>query len=162
MKEDELIKKLRRGNASALEAAVGIYTPYLSTVVYNAAALSAEDAEEIIADAFVALWKSAANIDLQKGTLRAYLAAIARNLVKKKLTSVKNEQVLTGETADCTFCEETCRDELWDAVMALGEPDSEIFVRRYRYGEKLREISAATGIKLSAVKQKIARGKKKT
>ena len=36
---------------------------------------------------------------------------------------------------------------LWDAVMSLGEPDNEIFARYYKFGEKLKDISKATGIK---------------
>lgn len=31
-----------------------------------------------------------------------------------------------------------------DAVMSLGEPDNEIFVRYYIFGEKIREIAKAT------------------
>lgn len=48
---------------------------------------------------------------------------------------------------------------MWDAVMLLGEPDSEIFVRHYKYGEKHRETAQAVGMGVSAVKQRIARGK---
>ncbi|URW87778.1 hypothetical protein M5E86_01840 [Blautia wexlerae] len=36
--------------------------------------LPKEDIEEIVADVFVVLWKNAERIDLQKGTLRSYLA----------------------------------------------------------------------------------------
>ena len=41
--------------------------------------LPKEDIEEIVADVFVVLWKNAERIDLQKGTLRSYLAAVVRN-----------------------------------------------------------------------------------
>lgn len=30
--------------------------------------------------------------------------------------------------------------------MSLGEPDNEIFVRYYKFGEKIREIAKATGV----------------
>lgn len=50
---------------------------------------------------------------------------------------------------------------VWDAVMSLGEPDSEIFIRFYKYGERIRDISRATGINMSTVKTKLSRGKDK-
>ena len=50
---------------------------------------------------------------------------------------------------------------LWDAVMSLGEPDNEIFVRYYKFGEKLKDISKATGINISTIKTKLLRGKRK-
>lgn len=45
--------------------------------------------------------------------------------------------------------------------MSLGEPDNEIFVRYYKFGEKLNDIAAATGVNLSTVKTKLSRGKTK-
>ena len=50
---------------------------------------------------------------------------------------------------------------LWDAVMRLEEPDNEIFVRYYKFGEKLKDISKATGINISTIKTKLSRGKRK-
>ena len=50
---------------------------------------------------------------------------------------------------------------VWDAVMSLGEPDNEIFVRYYKFDEKLKDISKATGINISTIKTKLSRGKLK-
>ena len=52
-------------------------------------------------------------------------------------------------------------DFLWDAVMSLGEPDNEIFVRYYKYNETLKEIANAMGLNLSTIKTKLFRGKRK-
>ena len=37
--------------------------------------------------------------------------------------------------------------------MSLGEPDSEIFVRRYKFDEKIKDISKAMGLNISTVEQ---------
>ena len=50
---------------------------------------------------------------------------------------------------------------VWDAVMSLGEPDNEIFVRYYKFDEKIRDISKATGLNISTVKTRLSRGKRK-
>ena len=57
--------------------------------------------------------------------------------------------------------ENTTESVVWDAVMSLGEPDNEIFVRYYIFGEKIREIAKATGVNPSTVKTKLSRGKRK-
>ncbi|MFR5916159.1 MAG: sigma factor-like helix-turn-helix DNA-binding protein [Blautia wexlerae] len=44
-------------------------------------------------------------------------------------------------------------------VMSLGEPDSEIFVRRYKFDEKIKDISKAMGLNISTVKTRLSRGK---
>lgn len=85
--EAELLQRLRNREQKAINEAIELYTPYLSTVLYNLAgtALPKEDAEEIVADVFVILWKNTEHIDLQKGTLRSYLAVVARNAGIKRL-----------------------------------------------------------------------------
>lgn len=45
--------------------------------------------------------------------------------------------------------------------MSLGEPDSEIFVRRYKFDEKIKDISKAMGLNISTVKTRLSRGKRK-
>lgn len=85
--EAELLQRLRNREKNSIDEAIRIYTPYLSTVLYHMAgnSLPKEDIEEIVADVFVVLWKNAERIDLQKGTLRSYLAAVARNFALKRI-----------------------------------------------------------------------------
>lgn len=45
--------------------------------------------------------------------------------------------------------------------MSLGEPDNEIFVRRYKFDEKLKDISKAMGLNISTIKTRLSRGKRK-
>ena len=92
--EAELLQRLRNREKNSIDEAIQIYTPYLSTVLYHMAgnSLPKEDIEEIVADVFVVLWKNTGRIDLQKGTLRSYLAAVARNFALKRI--YKNRQIL--------------------------------------------------------------------
>lgn len=164
--EARLLKQLKKKNDKAIESAIELYTPYVSTVLYNiaGASLMREDIEEIISDVFISLWQNADKIDLQKGTIRSYIAATARNyalkrfMQRKEYTSIDDielpdEKSITEDTVMYDF--------LWKAVMELGEPDNEIFVRYYRYGEKLRDIAVATGVNLSTVKTKLSRGRQR-
>ena len=164
--ESKLLRRLQKRQKNSIEQAIEIYTPYLSTVIYNTAGtgLSREDSEEIVSDVFTALWKNADRIDLKKGTVRSYIAAAARNLALKKLS--KKRECVCIDTAELTDEQNTAENNmfsefLWKSVMELGEPDSEIFVRYYKYDEKLKDISNATGLNLSTVKSKLLRGKQK-
>ena len=165
--EEKLLMRLKNRKRNAIDEAIEVYTPYLSTVLYNMLGnrLPKEDIEEILSDVFVTLWKNADTIDLEKGTLRAYLAAVARNFALKKKLNKQRDYTSLDEIEfpdEAPIPEEnTAESVVWDAVMSLGEPDNEIFVRYYKFGEKIREIAKATGVNPSTVKTKLSRGKRK-
>ena len=94
--EAELLQRLGNREKNSIDEAIRIYTPYLSTVLYHMAgnSLPKEDIEEIVADVFVVLWKNTGRIDLQKGTLRSYLAAVARNFALKRINRKRIIQFL--------------------------------------------------------------------
>ena len=170
MNETTLLKKLRQKRQGALDAAIELYTPYISVVLFNISGgrFSAEDIEEIVSDTFIALWKNADRIDSEKGSVRSYLAGTARNLAAMRLRAKAMESVPIDENeiSDCGgISEELIRSDeaksLWRAVAALGETDCEIFVRYYKRGEKIKDISAAMNLNISTVKTRLARGKKK-
>ena len=50
------------------------------------------------------------------------------------------------------------RQQLIEAVTALGRPDSEIFMRKYFYGQKSREIAEELGMKTNTVDKIVSRG----
>jgi len=164
--ESKLLRQLKRKQENSLNYAIEIYTPYLSTVLYNMVGngLPKEDIEEIISDVFVMLWKNAEYIDLEKGTIRSYISASARNFALKRLNK-KLEYISIDdvELMDTTSFTDDCsqNEQLWKAVMKLGEPDNEIFVRYYKFDEKLKDISKATGLNISTIKSKLSRGKRK-
>lgn len=165
--EAELLQRLGNREKNSIDEAIRIYTPYLSTVLYHMAgnSLPKEDIEEIVADVFiVVLWKNAGRIDLQKGTLRSYLAAVARNFALKRINRKTDHTFLEDiELSDGkNFIEENFHNNyVWETVMSLGEPDSEIFVRRYKFDEKIKDISKAMGLNISTVKTRLSRGKRK-
>lgn len=162
----EGIKKRRRGS---LEKAIDMYTPYVSVIVYNiiGAAMTREDVEETVSDAFISLWKTAHTLDTRKGTLRAYLGAIARNCALKKLRKAESyseldENIVSGDGEPSEeFEEKEEREKLLRLINSLGEPDSEIFLRYYWYGETAAQIAAATGVNKSTVTTKLQRGRNK-
>lgn len=164
-----LIEGLKKQKRGSLETAIDIYTPYVSVIVYNiiGQVMTKEDVEEVVSDVFVLLWRNAKMLDLNKGSVRSYLGTIAKNAAKKKLRSVSAEAPLDESSfASMLSPEERAEKKeemkkLLELIDSLGEPDSEIFLRRYWYGERVSKISAATGICKSTITTKLQRGRKK-
>lgn len=164
--EKKLLFRIKNKEQNSINDAIEIYTPYLSTVLFNMVGnkLPKEDIEEIVSDVFITLWKNAEYIDLKKGSMRGYMATVARNFALKRLN--KKNDCICLDDLELAF-EDTSIDKvsddnyLWKAVMSLGEPDNEIFVRYYKFDEKLTTISKSMGLKLSTVKTKLSRGKHK-
>lgn len=82
---------------------------------------------------FYSLWINAERIDLDKGSLRAYLAAIARNKAKNKLREHKTQTLLIQETDQVEvtdFCLGLEKEErvkiLKDALDMLKRDEREI------------------------------------
>lgn len=161
--DTKLLLQLKNRQKNSINKVIEIYTPYLSTVIYNMVGngLPKEDVEEIVSDVFVMLWKNAEYIELSKGTLRSYMAAIARNFALKRLNKKKDYTTLDDVELPVEDNYRDITDTIWDAVMSLGKPDNEIFVRYYKFDEKLKDISKATGLNISTIKTKLWRGKRK-
>ena len=161
--DSKLLFRLKKGDKNSINDVIEIYTPYLSTVIYNmvGSGLPKEDVEEIVSDVFVVLWKNAGYIDLSKGNLRSYMAATARNFALKRLNKKKDYTTLDDVELPVEDEDKENRDLIWDAVMSLGEPDNEIFVRFYKFNEKIKDISKVTGLNISTIKSKLSRGKRK-
>lgn len=168
--EISLLKKLKQKRQTALQTAIEVYTPYISVVLFRmvGTSLPREDIEEIVSDIFITLWENANYIDLEKGSIKNYITGIAKRLAAKKLRKQPGSYIQLDELEipDGNDVWEACAANdkaarLWKVVMELGEPDNEIFVRYYWYGEKIREIAAVMDLNQSTIKTKLSRGKKK-
>ena len=84
MNDRRLIEQLKAQRRDALDRAIERYTPYVSVIVYHAMeGAPREDIEEVTADVFIALWRTAGSTTGEH--LAGYLAAIARNPAKSWL-----------------------------------------------------------------------------
>ncbi|MCH5210081.1 MAG: sigma-70 family RNA polymerase sigma factor [Oscillospiraceae bacterium] len=167
--EKKLLGKLKKRRYGALEKVIELYTPYVTVIVYNVigAMMQQEDVEEVVSDVFLSLWRNAGTLDSEKGSVRTYLAAIARNTAKNKLRSLCpgeeiNENIISlhGDVYEDIEKKEE-RSFMLEIIKSLGEPDSEIFLRYYYYEEKISKIAEVTGLPVSTVKTKLSRGRKK-
>ena len=151
-----------------LDRIIDNFTPYLKTVINNSANnyLSKEDKEEILEDTFVILWK---NYNQNIIYLEAYIASIARNLVKEKLRKNKltcdiseyENTIAYSENID-TFSEERDKiNQLKQSYTALNSQEFKIITLYYYSSKSIKEISKELNISESNVKTKLFRIRRK-
>ncbi len=162
---DAVTELLRRDPERALNQMLGAYTG----LVYHAAAAvlgrsSHEEIEECVSDAFLAVYQSRDRLDFSRGSVKAYLCATARNLAINRLTRRNaapevplDEWIHTAEETETAALRSLEAEELVDAVLALGEPDSRIVLFRYYFGLPSKQIAKRLGMKPNTVDQRLRR-----
>lgn len=169
MEEEELIARLQRQDASALEALMDRETAYACGVAGAILRHRPRDIEEVVSDAFLALWDNADK--LRAGKVRAYLGRIVRNKALNRLRSLGGELPLeadaltltpTDATSPAEALEQSERAALMETLLAaLTDEDRAIFLRHYYYGQPTAEIGAALDMPAATVKTRLFRGRKK-
>lgn len=168
MHEAKALRELQRGSQRALEWFIDTYNAYVSTIVYNilGSRMGQADLEEAVSDVFVALWKNAGKVQPDK--VRAYLGAVARNAARSKLRGRgddlpldENLLVIDSETPERILEREETRRLVRQAVLSMEQPDRDIFLRFYFYGQKMDAICVEMGMSLSSVKSRLFRGREK-
>lgn len=164
MEDDKLVKRLRRGDPSALEALIERYTPYVSAVIARVLKDRPEDWEELTADVFLAVWDNRSKLRTEQ--LRGYLGAIARNRAFNFLRSRRDTQPLEEDvlSLECGGPEQVLESKelallLRRALSQLGEAQRELFVRHYYYGQTVADAAADMKLNLSTAKTWLRRGR---
>ncbi len=169
MDDRKLAQKLKQGNRLALDRAMAAYTPYLSTVVWNALgpAASAQDVEEVVSDAFLALWSRRDSLQPEQG-LKPWLAAVARNRAIDRLRAARpaplplhEAETAGGPTPEQDLERRMFAHALRQAVEGLPPPDDQLVLRFYYEGEKLKDVARDLGLSVPAAKSRLCRARKK-
>jgi RNA polymerase sigma-70 factor (ECF subfamily) len=130
-----------------------------------------EDVEECVADVWIALWRRPRAFDPKKGSLKTYLSVMTRSRAIDALRSgarkarfqapPTDEAETQSEDASEEMLKRELFGELHDAVNALGEPERELVVRRYFFGQKPAEISERLGMPVKDVNNRLYAAKKR-
>ncbi len=161
--EFELIQKLKAGDSAAFETLFGLYAGKLFYFVNKYLDLK-EEAEEIVQDVFLNLWKHKKEIRSEKA-FKSYLYQIAlnniRNYFNKKLVQEKHKQLIA---LNYLFEKESNADELdYESVIKkvdqlidqLPPKRKEIFLLSRKEGLDISEIADYLNISEATVKNQI-------
>ncbi len=152
-----------------LDKIVDDYTPYIRKIISNMASdkLTLEDKEEILLDTFFVLWKkSKENINIY--SLDAYIAGIARNLVKEKfkklditLSITDNENILNFASYDLYTSEREEINVMREKLKNLKEIEIKIVNLYYYSSKSIKDIAKELKISETNVKTRLHRIRKK-
>lgn len=170
MDDNIIIEKLKNQDEDGFVKLIDRYCNYVSAIICNLShgKLSGEDVEELCADVFLLVWKSRENLHPCE-TLKPYLAQIARNTTWSRLRKSGEEwipfddDILTVSVGGPDELAET-RDQskiINEAVADFPEPEQEIFIRFYFFGESLKVISNRLSLHPACVKTKLYRCRKR-
>lgn len=166
MTDKELLQLYDNDPQAALNEIIDMYDGMVYRVVSGRLAqrCAKEDIEEIVSDVFVQFYRNFGKVDLQKGTVKAYLSVIAKHAALRRAEQLSrtDEQIplddVQNTVPDNSDPERSIiRRLLFEAVRSLGKPESDIIIMKYFYGMKSREIGTALGLRTNTVDKKISR-----
>ncbi len=162
MNDNDLLDMLRRDPQKGLEAVVQQYSAYVLKIAYVrlGEVCTREDIEEAVSDIFLMFYNAGMKNSFDMRSVRGYLSVIAQ----RHCISVFHKFSKADKTLDYNELENiiadngTDEDSLIDAVKQLGEPDSFIFIRKYYFGQKNKDIAKELGMSESTLNSRVSRG----
>ena len=144
---------------------------FVYTIVYGRLSKvgSKQDVEECVSDVFSEVYQTRKLIDLEKGSLKSYLAVLSKRTaidayrkLRKKADGISLDEfdhnwISSDIDVEKIVIDSETGDLLIQEIQALGEPDSQIMIRKYYLGESSKVISKALGIKENTVNKKASR-----
>ena len=170
MTDEKVIRAIAARDERVMDRLMDKYSRLLWSVA--AAVLrpvgSDQDLEECVADVFVYLWTNPEKFDPRRGTLKSYLAMVARSralncrLRLLRQSALPLEELSPGEEPEIAMDLEAREqaEALHTAIDAMGEPDREILLRRYYWDQKPREIAADLDLPVKQIENRLYRAKR--
>lgn len=158
MDDKHIIDLYNQRNEKAISETADKYGSFLYSIAYNLTSIH-EDSEEIVNDTYLNTWNSIPPSN--PSSLRAYLGRITRNLsinlwYKKKAIKRNNGMTeLLSELEDIVPSLTTVEDEIElivltsiinDWLSGLNTENRVLFMRRYWYGDPIKELASKSSI----------------
>lgn len=155
MDDRALLELLRRDGDAGMEALLARYAPLLRYVV-SGVLRDRQEAEDCYSAVTELLWRRLGDYDPERGSLTAWLTAVARNTALNHLKAqLRRERHLAApeetdsaapDTPEDALLRREQADRLNAAIARLGETDRTIFYRRYYYLQPIAQIAAEMGM----------------
>lgn len=171
-KEKQVIKLLKQSPEEGLKMAIEIYGSAVKTICTNILDnLEKEDIEEAISDTFFKLWKNIDNFKTNKNTsLKSYVYAISRNVCFDKLRRLNLNLSLFDIDENNLGVSINMYDEyakiqnekiIKETLNKFKEPDKSIFILRFFYFEKIKNIALKLNLNEKKIENILHRSKNK-
>lgn len=168
LNDQKLLDLIRKNPSKGLGLLIDSYSGLVYYIVQGKLSDAPQDIEECISDVFLQFYEQLSDVDLNKGSIKTYLATIAtrkavsryRKLVSGKETAMEEEntpEVVDARHPENVLLEDEKRERVLRELEKLGEPDTEIMYRRYFLAQSVKEIAEVIGMKSNSVTKRISR-----
>lgn len=171
LSEQEMLKLLLQHPEKGLEKLMKQYLGLVYAIICGklSGVCGKQDIEECVSDVFYEVYKTGRSIDLEKGSLKSYLAVLSKRKAIDKYRKHKNQtELLSLDECDYDWIGSDINvekalagqeenDILIGEIKALGEPDSEVIIRKYYFGQSTKTIAKALGLRENTVDKKVSR-----
>ena len=173
MRDQELLILLKRRPEQGVHKLMALYGGAIATICRNFLYdCSEEDVEEAISDTFIHFWKNLDKFELKENySLKSYLYAVARNFARDMRRKQKKADIFSMEELSLEFPSEyhleneverkSCEAILHTCLEQMKEPDKSVFLYRYFYGYKVKDIAEMLDLSVKQVENILYRGKEK-
>lgn len=167
MKDRAIMEAIRARDQAGLQALMERYRPLLQYVV--SPILSDErEREECLSDVYWSVWNHAASFDETRGTLTAWLTAMARNAALNRVRGLKHRECpleehtpSLEEDPEAGVLRRERQQELLRAVAGLDREQQLLFYRKYYYCQPTEQIARELGLSCRGVEGRLYRLRKK-
>ncbi len=173
MTDQKILLLLKQNPEQGIHKLMALYGGAIATICRNFLYdCSEEDVEEAIADTFIHFWKSLDKFELKENySVKSYLYAIARNVArdlrrKKQKADIFSLEELSLELPSGYHLESEIERRRCEAILhtcleQMKEPDKSVFLYRYFYGYRVKDIAEILSLSVKQVENILFRGKEK-
>ena len=163
-----LVARIAVGDERALQMIYERYSPLVYGLSRRVTASTAH-AEEITQEVFVYLWQNPDRFDAERGTLRAFLGAVAHRRsvdeVRRNTRRVAREDLIGGDATNLDMIEisdgverSQTAERVRAAVSSLPEQQREAVLLAYFGGFTFRQVAEQLGIPEGTAKSRLRLG----
>ena len=164
LKDDQIVKLIAEKDENGLAGLRKAYGP-LFRYVLRPLIKDTGAAEDCLQEIEIAVWTHIEQFDPSRGSLKAWLSTIARNIAvdhAKKLSRQQSEELPEDIESRAPTPQEAAeraelKKALAEAVRALEPKSRTIFLRKYYYRQPVRQIAAELGLTEKSVEMTLYR-----
>lgn len=173
MTDQELLFLLEHDPEAGIHELMQLYGDAVYTICKNFLTDCPEsDIEEAVADTYIHFWKYRDRfVPDEIHSLKSYLYAIARNAARDKRRALHKQPCFSLEeisldvpselNVESSYEKQRNKEILHECLQHMTEPDRSIFIYRYFYGYKIRQIAEFMKLPQKKVENILFRGKEK-
>lgn len=171
--EDPIVTAMLRSPEQGLEQLMDSYMGLVYTIVSGQLqqVCSKEDIEDCVSEVLFMVFQQRAEIDLSRSSLKTFVAVVAKRKAISRYHKLRSEQLQVEQHDGMNMekivdrhkhgaeliGEKEMKLEIINAIKSLGEPDSQILVRKYYLGQSSKEIAAYFNMKVNTLDKRVSR-----